>query len=400
MLDVRNAQTSLEVLLKDAVLKAFGKRKSFASVADLRLFETQGASGSMMSNDDLACIVVSNIVTVAYKWSETSVAADDGAAVVKPQDVNGPGRWLSWTSPLRVAPVVGGNSYALHELSSGPLQKIVVFDKDLEQDELTTLLQGEVPAVAIDAQGDDPTDQTQNTGHKWDVRYKFTLYIVSQSLRDNREAAQGSVLDGDIGANALDGLIWSLLGGTVLFATESSIKNVIVGSARNWQSDLAQRVVVRSREYTVLATVENPAAPNDAGPVEEFDAQFQSASTDESGAADPSNFVQSGINVPFSSFGVGLSKNLAAGVAFIGGAQVNYAGELHTFSASVDTYRDLLPNGTLVFQEVANNSEEPSLTPGALRVGVTITDSAGVAEDRYLAAVKTDFGPVIQIPTT
>lgn len=402
MLDVRVAQVSLENALRDAVWLALGKRlPAVPSVAALRAVATAGATSTAMDDDDLINVVSGGVVVAAYRWSTVSAAADDGAAVIKPTDVSAAGRWLAWTSPLRVELVPGGNSAFLHELLSGVLERVVVLDKDADKDEMTELLLGAVPSVGIDARGDDPADQTQDTGWKWDVDFDFTLYAVTKNLRGQRQAALGSDAPGDSdpGAYQVDGLIWSLLGGTQLYSVLDAVKNVRVGRGANWQSDLAQRRVIRSREYTVRATVENPPAPNDDGPVQAISAQFQLAGAGEQAAVDVGNYVESGI---VTALGVGLSKTVSAGVAKIAGADVAYAGELHTFSASADTYRDLSAAGAMTFVEVPNGAEEPAATAGCLRVGVTVTDGAGnVQSDRYVAASAVDFGPDIAvIPTS
>lgn len=403
-LDIRNAQTTLETLLRDAILLALGKRlPAVATVTALRAVPTRGASGSAMDGDELINIVVSDLVTAAYRWSQFSTTADDGAAVVRPNDVGAgvAGRWLRWTSPLRLAPVVDGNSAALNELLDGPLLRVMVLDKDTDEDELTNFLSGKAPAVAIDARGDDPSAMDSNTGHRWDATYDFTTYVVSENLRGQRQAAQGSPLTGDAadpGANAIDGLIWALLGGTQLFSVCDGIRDVQVGRGQNWKSSLAQGRVIRSREYTVLATVTYPPAPNDAGPVEELDAQF--VETDlhaQSTAPQPDTYVvdDGGLVV---ALGVGLSKTVAAGSAYIDGALVTYAGELHTFDAESDTYRDLNPDGTMTFQAVTPGGDEPPLAAGAMRVGVTTTDDSNVNDDTFLAMTAGDYGNPIQIP--
>jgi hypothetical protein len=396
-LDVRTAQTALENAVHDAILYAFGHRlPAAATVAALRALTTRGASSSQRGPDDLINVESGGAVVRAYRWTPLSGAADNGTTVIKPDDVSGNGRWVAWTSPLRIARTVGGDSAALHELKSGSIRRVIVLDRDVDKDEMTNLLTGESPAVAIEAKGDVPEDLTQDSGYKWDARYDFTVYCVAENLRGDREAAQGSAVTGDTdpGANDVDGLIWALLGGTQLYSVLDGIRNVQVGRGDNWVSDLAQRRVIRSREYTVLATVEYPAAPNDAGPLESMYVQEQAAALGEQTSADVANHIASGLTV---SLGVGLSKSIAAGTAYIAGQLVTYVGELHTFGASVDTYRDLNPDGTFSFVEAPLDAEEPDVTLGALRIGVTRTDGSSVTDDRFIASSAIDFGPDILV---
>jgi hypothetical protein len=380
-LDVRTAQTELEDLLRDSILYALGYRlAAVASVEALRQVVTQGASGHQYNDDALINIVVDDAVTIAYRWSSSSSSADDGVDVIKPDDVSG--------SDLRLAPDVGGSSYYLHELQTGPLRRVIVLDRDTAQDEMLALLGGAVPAVMIDAGSDEPKDLVLATGHRWENRYRFRIYTLANNLRDRRQAAQGSDEDDEYGANTIDGLIWSLIGGTQLYLECDSIKNVEVGRGSNWVSDLAQRRVFRLREYTIVTTIENPAATNDSATAEQLDIQQQMADLNEQDEADPDNFVQSGINA---ALGVGLSKTIAAGVAYLDGTAITYVGQLYTFLASSDTYLDLKANGALTIHAVGNDAEAPAATAGALRVGKAITDGDGVIDWVYIAATKRNY---------
>ena len=409
MLDVRTAQTDLENAIRDTILYAMGRRiAQVATVADLRLVPTQGETTTALHNDHL--ITVATPAT-AYRWSQESVAADNGTTVIKPDDViGGTGRWKSWTSSLRFSPVVGGVAYYLHELTTGPLQRVIILDKSMTEEEINALVFAQVPAVVIEATDDDPEDATQETGHRWLTDYHFTISVIAQNLRDRREAAQGPGVTADIdpGANSIDGFIKALISGTGLHAVIDGIRNVQIGRGHNWLSEYGQRRVIRSRVFTFQVTEENPNAPGDYGAEEEV--VYQPQLTDlgqlpvQTGVCDtppppppppyfdPDNFCISGITVPT---GVGFTKPVAAGQAILDGAAVVYAGELHTFGSQADTYRDLLPNGTLVFVEVTAQGEAPPLTPTAMRIGVTRTNGSGVVDDRYIVATKFDYGPEI-----
>lgn len=398
-LDVRTAQTALETAIRDAVVYALKKRlPAVASVAALRAvpsLSTSGSGLSMRDPDDLINIVVGGAVTRAYRWSKTSTAADNGTTVVKPSDLTSqPGRWLAWTSPLRITLTVGGASQALHEIQGGVLERVVFLDKAVDESEMENFIKGAAPAVAVDARGDTPEDMDQNTGWRWDTTFDFTLYVVDENLRDSREAAQGSQVSGDThspGVNAIDGWLQALFGGTQLYLALDGVRNVRLGAGTNWYSKLSTRRVIRTRAIAVLATVQLPPGSSDSGAMQELDLQQQMATLDSSGEADPDNFVEEGIAV---SLGVGLSKSISAGTAWIGGVEVAYAGELKTFDASSDTYRDLKTDGTLLFVTVPAGGEKPPVSSGCLRVGVTTTSASSVDDDRYLAATKRDYPEV------
>jgi hypothetical protein len=399
-LDVRTSQTEIENAIRDAILLALGARlPAVASVAALRAVRTRGDSSTMRNPDDLIPIVVSSVVTALYRWSPTSTAADDGAATIKPTDVNANGRWLRQTTPLRIAFSKTADSQYLHEIATGPIKQVLLFDKKMTDEEMLAVLTGQMPAVIIDAHGDSPVDATENTGHRWYTEFDFDIHVITEQLRDRREAAQGSAVSGETqpGANTIDGWIKALLGGTQMHGVLDGIRNIKLGPGSNSTSELGQRRIVRSRSISVLATEQHPNAPNDTGPAEEVDIQREMAAPDENDVADPANYLVTGIDL---SEGAGLVKPIAAGSAVVAGVTVNYAGQLYTFTATRDTYRDLLPNGTLTFVAVDIEQAEPAVTATALRIGVTRTDGSGVVSDRIIAARRAPYGNPIQTPLT
>jgi hypothetical protein len=390
MLTPRNAQTTLENVLRDAILYALGKRlPAVASVAALRAAVTAGVSSSYRKSTDLVAIVVDGVVTASYRWSQESSAADDGDLVVKPDDVTANGRWLRWASPLRFTPVEDGDSFYLHELTGGPLEQVLVLDNAKETDEIDGLLLGALPAVIIVAMGD-TVEPTDSANARWFVDYTFEVSVLCQNLRELREAAQGSTVTNDapLGANTIDGLIWELLSGP-MFGVCDGIRLLEPTDGRNWISEEGQRRVIRSRKYTLKATVAADAAPNDAGGEPELELQAQMTDLHEQPVINVDWFVVVGITVPV---GMGLAKVISPGSAVVGGVAVAYAGGARTFSASVDTYRDLNPDGTLTFVEAGlDASDPPPVTAGALRIGVTRTDGSSVRDDLYIATVKDDY---------
>jgi len=404
MLDLRVAQTAVENVFRDAILYALGKRlPAVADLAALRAVATRGEASSERSDEDLIKVAG---VPAAYRWSSVSDEADDDDAVVKPDDVDTSenGRWLRWETPLRIALTPGADSVFLHEIESGPVVRVLLLDKSMLPEEINGLITGQVPSVVIEATDDDPEDADQDVGFRWFTEYGFNVSIVAENLRDRREAAQGSSVSGETtpGANAIDGLIQALLVGTQLSqlidgdGEAGSIRAIRAGRGFNWVSELAQRRIIRQRAYRVQATVVNPAAPNDAGPAEEVDAQAELIELHGASAFDPKNYLDApGFEVAESA---GLVKPVAAGTAVIAGQAVIYIGELHTFTADRDTYRDLLPGGSLAFIEVTVQGEEPPVTATALRVGVTRTDGSGVVEDRLLGPTKAAYGPTNEFP--
>lgn len=400
MLDIREAQDTLEDALRDAVLYALGKRyAAVTSVAALRAVPTQGAAGTALNDDCLAATTITG-TTTGYRWNSQSEEVDDGAGVIKPDDIaaGDPGRWISWTSPLRISLAPGQNSRYLHEITSGILERVILLDRHMDDAEVGALIFGQVPSVVIEATDDDPDDLTLNTGHRWDTEFHFTISTISQNLRDRRQAAQGSTYSGELeqGANKIDGLVQALLCGTQLHAVIDGIRNVRSGRGYNWVSNEGQRRVIRGRSFTVMATVEYPPAPNDYGPAEQINAQ---AEMTDLGATDPpwemDNYISSGFAV---GLGAGLTRTVQTGTAILDGEEVEFAGELYTFTANRHTYRDLNPDGTMSYVESEPSQAEPPVTEGALRIGVTMTDGSGITGDRLLARSRVPYGANMQHP--
>lgn len=400
-LDTRIAQTTLENLIHDTILYALGQRlPSVSTIAALRAVASMGASSTSRSDDDLICVVAGT--TTGFRWSTVSTAADNGTTVIQPTDVPSgqPGRWLAWVSQLRFSPTVGAASVTLDQLTSGPLRRVIVLDKGMSEDDINSLITGEVPAVVIVAVDDIPEDATLNVGHRWLSNYEFDVTVIAQNLRDGRQAAQGSQVpnDPDPGANTVDGFVKVLLAGTTLnaaFSGDQPIRDVQLGRGHNWVSKFGQRRIGRTRSYTFNVTEEFPAAPNDAAAADEIDAQANLTDLKQQPAYDPANYVVSGI-AP--TVGAALAQTLSAGAAIIAGSVVNYAGGSVTFAAYRDTYRDLLPNGTVTLVAVPASSLPPPVTAGALRVGFTTTNASIVVGDTPIAQTQAPFGPVNVIP--
>lgn len=403
-LDARLAQTTLENLLRDTILYGLGARLQATTIAALRAIPTVGASGLTQRNDDeLVCIP--GLPVLAFRWSQTATAADNGTTVIKPNDVTGNGRWLSWTSPLRFSQIVGGDATTLDQLTSGPLAKVIGLDKNLSVDEIVELLGGQVPAVVIQSDVDQPEDATLNVGHRYNTNYEFTVHVIVDNLRDRRQAAQGSdvasdaVVDANLGANGLDGLIQALIVGTQLYGAiagvTDAIRNVRKGRGYNWVSDFAERRIIRSRAYSVMVTEEIPAYASDT--VEPTDVFVQAELVDlhQQPSYDANNYLVSGC-AP--TVGSPLTQSLSAGTAVIAGATVSYAGGAVTFAAYSDTYRDLAANGTMTLTAVTAGGAPPAQAAGTLRIGVSTTNGSIVLSDVPLCQTQANFGPDFDIP--
>jgi len=394
-LDTRLAENTLEDAIHDAILYSLGRRlPPVASIAALRALPSIGPGGTSQFDDDFL-ICISGSPVLSFRWHGSSTATDDGSSVVQPSDVVGlPGRWLAWTSVLRFSPVVGDNDTTLDQLTSGTVQRVLVLDKDMSEQDMLNLIAADIPAVFIVAEGDRPADATLMTGHRWLTAYDFTIMIVEQNLRGDRRAAQGSDIanDPNPGANALDGHIKTILSGTNLTHVVGGIRTVQLGPAKNWVSVGGQRRVVRQRDYVVIVSEEFPNAPNDIVAADEVDVTQEMAAPAADDTVDTANYVVAGCLVPLPP--VNLSCTVAAGQAVIGGVVVNYAGGSHVFPAWSDVYHDLAPGGVMTFTAVGRDLNPPAVAPGSLRIGVSRTNGVQVFASVYVAMQRTPYsGP-------
>lgn len=92
----------------------------------------------------------------------------------------------------------------------------------------------------------------------------------------------------------------------------------------------------------------------------------------------PYDYVVSGCQWTGDSYGVNRNASMTAGVACINGNPVTVAAVVaRTFTASKDTYCDVLDNGDgtglLVYTEVANNAASPALTANSIRLAIVVT---------------------------
>lgn len=113
--------------------------------------------------------------------------------------------------------------------------------------------------------------------------------------------------------------------------------------------------------------------------------------------ADPDNYLVAGLDV---SVGTGFIKAPSDGTVVMGGVTMTITGiAVHAFTAQRTTYRDLKSDGTFAYLEAYFDEEAfaPAVTDGALRIGLTKTDTTGVTEDRILVFHLYDMGPDNQV---
>lgn len=382
-LTFRTAATLIERALFDAVNLALRKRlPPAADVAALRAVATRGA-GSLSQRLDHELVYVSSKGR-CYRWAAASTAADDGDATVKPTDVGAAsGRWLKTTSSLQ----------------AGYLLDVRLYEGEQSEKELLDRLLSQRPSVLVRWERSSHEPKSQVPGALYRYESDFDVWVVSSNMRGNAlpEAVVGSQVaaefDVDPGANAIVGDVKAVLAGSDL--GQPGVAYCEVGAEEPLYRSLAERRFVYSLGVRVHATVANP--DSDLVALESVRVAFELADRN---ATDPpvtrDDCVTTRVTV---TVGGGLVASVSPGVARVGGVAVSYAGEpAHAFDALSWTYRDLAADGTMTFVATPPFAEEPAVTPGALRVGVTYTDASDVVGDAPVAATLEPFGDEYEVP--
>lgn len=105
--------------------------------------------------------------------------------------------------------------------------------------------------------------------------------------------------------------------------------------------------------------------------------------------------IVSGIVWSGDAYGSTRNASMTAGVVYINGRRISISAvTARTFTASKDTYVDILDNGdgtgTLVYTEVANNAASPSLAANSLRIAKIITGASNIASAASVIQVGAD----------
>lgn len=365
------------------------RRNSLPPAATLTLAALRQAptnEGGSPRRTNLDMVYVAELSSRFYWW-QFSTAADDGATVIKPSDGMANGRWLIVSSSLKYKGV------PLAQITDGVFKEVILHNGDFNFKTLKERVYGRAPCCAIHFAGEKYKAKSQIPGALYDNRVNFEIWAVSRNERDRFEAAVGSPVAAefaeDPGVMRLYGKLKAFLAGSNLGlggtspTDYSGIANVEVTEGDLDYSDLEERVFVMSLHIEVRGSLANPDQAAELEQLARIDAQRNQASVGQSGRFDLTNCITSGLDMPS---GIGFSKVIAGGTAVIAGVTVTAAPFTRTFTDSVRTYRDLKPDGTWAFVELAAGQDDPPVTAGALRVGLTVTDAAGVIWDTFVAS--------------
>jgi hypothetical protein len=248
-LTLRNAASLLERALFNTINRAYRKRlPHVADITALRAAPTRGASASGFARSDFDLIYVAS-VRLAYEWSTSSSAPDDGDLIVKPSDAGATGRWLRTPSTVQTGYLVG----------------VRLYEGEQSEEEVLDRLLGQAPAVAIRWLSASHTPKSQIPGALYRYETDFDLWVVSSNYRGSAlpEAVVGSPVAGeaafDPGANAMIGDLKRLLAGTTGEELgQPGIAYVEIGKEEPVYRSLAERRFVFGLGVRVHASVANP----------------------------------------------------------------------------------------------------------------------------------------------
>lgn len=378
---ITTANTQIEEALQSTILLALGKRITVATNTALKAL----ASAALWEDQ----LVYSTAAGYTFRFNRYSTTADNGTTVLAPTDAPTAGRWARTASTS----------------SSGYLRDVALYEGEVSEDEIVKQLFGKVPSVLIVWVDDTYAPKSQVPGALYSYTARYEVWGISRNLRREQQAKTGSQIASestkDPGAYRILGDLRSALAGSDL--DQDGVDYVeILSASRVLASKVKDRQFIYKLDVEVRASIHNPESDLVAlADPRAFDVYRQLADLHGDEEYDADNYIVSGISI--ATIAAGLTQSIASGSAIVDGDTETYAGQSKLFTASKDTYRDLKSDGTLRFTAVDNNADEPTVADGELRIGVTITDSTDVIEDRILAATletRSEWGNPDRVPPT
>lgn len=379
-LDIRTAAIQVQDAVVCAIELAYARRYPEAqNLAGLALVDD-----AKLRNRALVFVVEEGVVYQLRRGNTQPVVYPE---VI--ETASGNGRWIRQYSSVTFGP---NYTKPLHRVRYGYAATVEAFQG--EDGELLERLFGQRPALVVQLVNDEYELRGQRHGGIYDAKWTFVLHATAWNARHGTDALYGSEVESDSGITPERGVyrmigdLRYLLAGSDLGLGTAVKFTSIDGAANLAVSDLGQRYFRAEVDVTVHGTVhridEDLIYPFTLS-IERFE-----TGTEEEGVFDPRNFVSSGLQVLPQP---GLSAAPSSGAAYVDGELVTLIPGLHLFSANSDTYRDLLPSGTFVYQAVEVNAPPPAVTPNALRVGKTITSASEIIGDALLCSYRLTSAP-------
>ena len=323
-----------------------------------------------------------------------------GFARRAPADARGAGRWVrEGSSEAQRTTRHQGIRDAAIRLDRWSLQRagwaeLVRIWSGEYDDEAISELFAKKPTFVVVPAGSSRRARSLVPGTYYQETYRFRVWGISQSLRRGPAGLLGSayaVDGGDPGLNYVMGAVKRALAGSTLgipgvITTELGDEDVVA-------HDLSNRVFCNSLELNVHATLHLP--DDDLAPLTAVTTTTQLADPGDAEQVDLQNYVADGCYPD--RFGP-LFTTIRGGIAYVAGKLVQAQPQSLTLPASSDVYRDLLPSGVFVVQSVPSEAAPPAAPAGALRVGLTTTNSSSITSDRFLCSTLIKFVGPDRIP--
>jgi len=340
-LDIRTALTRIEQALVDAISLAYQWRRPAVDSLD-----ALAALPSAPNKDGQLCFVTPE--GVVYRFKRYSTNAEARPYVVQPSD-------LAASAPGRVG----------SRTTAGPYGAMYSYDVTFE--------------VWCFSKNYRPQNQAL-----------WGSDVESEQNDDSNAADQAN----DPGLNRMVGDIQYLLGtGATLGLSPAVSACFITGSTTIVHEDLDSREFVASIPLVVQAGLSIP--DEDLVGLESASVQTQWIGFGEDAKFDTANYVAQGYRV-FER--TGLNGTPTPGVAYVNGQLISSQPGDHLFTASKDTYRYLLSDGSIFYIEVETNADEPRTPSGAFRLGLTQTSATDIYNDVLLADYIDDDGDPFLVP--
>lgn len=386
-LDFRVAITEIErAVLSRLSLALQARRAPVASRGALRLAEmTYVRDGDLVFVEDVGRV---------FRWHDLCDLPDDDAQVVQPRDwldLSGKvktGRWQQEVDLTLYAPRGYDQALPLCAIPRGYVRTVQLYQGQGAVREILERIFGGRPCLL--PQFDRARFKQISTAPAfYRVELDLTVLAVSFNPRTGPDAILGSELPAeaadDPGLNQLlmdaaDALVGKSDPPTGYVHLVEGVDQVLLQDLEIEEEDLGQKLFVGSIQLLVVAYVHRP--DRDTAPLTHVALETQLVSDHGVPIQEGQEGVLSGLGIPWPH--PGLAVQPEAGEALLGGRRVRCDPGMVRLAADADVYRDLLPEGRLQFQAVAIDGEPPPLAPGALRIGVTTTDSGSVVFDRFL----------------
>lgn len=400
-LDCRTALTRVEQALVDAISLAYQWRRP--AVADLTAL---AALASAPTPDSALCFVQDQ--GVVYRFKRYSTNAEALPYVVKPGDLasDRPGRWERCTSTVTKGPAY---FRPVHRVETGYAKQVQLWQGQGGSAEALDRIFGSTPAFLIRWTGVNIGARHVGNplGSIYSYDLSFEVWCFSKNYRPQNQAVWGSDVESeqnddtdpaaqtnDPGLNRMIGDLHYLFGhGSTINLAPAVSATFITGQTTIVHEDLDSREFVASVPLVVQAGLSIP--DEDLVGLEYAMVQTQWVGFGEDGKFDTDNYVAQGYRIFERE---GLNGTPTPGAAYVNGTLISSQPGAHLFTASKDTYRYLLSDGSIFYAEVDTNADEPRTPSGAFRLGLTQTNATDIYNDVLLADYIDDDGEPFRVP--